>query len=112
MNEPKKKIIVIGGGFAGLNFCRSFKHEDADITLIDKRNHHLFIPLLYQVATTGLSAPDIAQPLRSIFSDRDNIRILMQTVTRIDLARRKVICEDQQYEYDYLLTFPKKIHIL
>ncbi|HOO92959.1 MAG TPA: FAD-dependent oxidoreductase, partial [Opitutales bacterium] len=66
----KKRIVVLGAGFAGLTFCRRFRSEFAEIILIDRQNHHLFQPLLYQVATAGLSMPEISRPIRSILSRR------------------------------------------
>jgi len=101
--SDKKHIVVIGGGFAGLSFCRNFKHPQATVTLIDRRNHHLFIPLLYQVATTGLSAPDIAQPLRSLFSKRDDFQVLLGEVNSIDLEQKRLDTTDGVLDYDYLV---------
>jgi len=95
--------VVLGGGFAGLAFCRSLRDRRFAVTLIDRQNHHLFQPLLYQVATAGLSMPDIAQPLRSILSDQKNVATLMDEVRRIDLARRRVECAGHTVEYDYLV---------
>src|SRR4051812_31003070 len=84
------RIVVIGAGFAGLNFCKHFPSERARITVIDRQNHHLFQPLLYQVATAGLSAVDIAQPIRAIVSRKPNLEVIMGEVTAIDLAGKKV----------------------
>ena len=96
-------IVVLGGGFGGLEFCKQFYGPDARITLVDHTNHHLFQPLLYQVATAGLSAPDIAQPIRSILSDRPNITVLLDTVMDFDLAGKKVVLKDDVLAYDYLV---------
>jgi NADH:quinone reductase (non-electrogenic) len=96
-------LVVLGAGFGGLAFCRHFKRPDARITLVDRTNHHLFQPLLYQVATAGLSAPEIAQPIRSIFSDRPDITVLMDFVTRIDVAQKKVFLEKSTLDYDFLV---------
>lgn len=97
-------IVVIGGGFGGLAFCQAFPPGRARITLVDRANHHLFQPLLYQVATAGLAVPDIAQPIRSILSDRRDITVLMDEVTRIDLGTRQVIGRSQTLDYDYLVV--------
>ena len=70
MNRRPHHVVIIGGGFGGMNTAKAFKREDVDVTLVDKQNHHLFWPLLYQVATAGLSPGDIAAPLRAIFADR------------------------------------------
>lgn len=82
-------ILVVGCGFGGLTFARSFK-GDAYVTIIDKQNHHLFQPLLYQVAMAGLSAPEIAEPIRTIFRGRNNVASIMDTVESIDLRQKTV----------------------
>ena len=96
-------MVVLGAGFGGLAFCREFHAADARITLVDRTNHHLFQPLLYQVATAGLGATEIAQPVRSIFSDRPDITVLMDSVTAIDLARKRVTLEKMTLDYDHLV---------
>src|ERR1700733_735392 len=96
-------VVVLGAGFGGLAFCKHFQMADARITLVDRTNHHLFQPLLYQVATCGLSAPDIAQPVRSILSDRKDITVLLDLVTGFDLAQKKVFLEKSSLAYDYLV---------
>ncbi len=103
MSNPKKRIVVLGGGFGGLEFCKTFQHDNAEIILVDRQNHHLFQPLLYQVATAGLSQPEIAQPIRSIFTNRKDITVLMDEAVSIDLAARKILCKQQTLEYDYLI---------
>jgi len=101
--DKKFHVVVLGAGFGGLTFCKQFGAADAHITLVDRTNHHLFQPLLYQVAACGLSAPDIAQPIRSILSDRPDITVLLDKVTDLDLARRKVVLEKNTLTYDYLV---------
>jgi NADH dehydrogenase len=96
-------IVVLGAGFGGLTFCQRFPGDAARITLVDRQNHHLFQPLLYQVATAGLSAPDIAQPIRSILAGKPNLTVLMESVTGFDLAAKKVVLENSALEYDYLV---------
>jgi NADH dehydrogenase len=96
-------IVVVGAGFGGLTFCKQFQMADARITLVDRTNHHLFQPLLYQVATCGLSAPDIAQPIRSILSDRPDITVLLDNVTGFDLSRKQVLLDKKVLSYDYLV---------
>lgn len=96
-------IVVLGAGFGGLEFCERFDYPNARITLVDRNNHHLFQPLLYQVATAGLSAPDIAQPVRSILRDQSNITVLLDEVVDFDLAEKKVILSDTVLSYDYLV---------
>ncbi len=97
------RIVVVGAGFAGLRFVRHFPESLAHITLVDRQNHHLFQPLLYQVATAGLAAVDIAQPVRAIFSDRPNLSVIMGEVTEINLAARTLRHERGELSYDYLV---------
>src|SRR6266516_709317 len=98
-----KHVVVLGAGFGGLTFCQTFDHPDTRITLVDRQNHHLFQPLLYQVATAGLSAPEIAQPIRSILSDRLDVTVLLDTAVDFDLADKKVYLEKSALSYDYLV---------
>ncbi len=100
---PLPHIVVIGAGFAGLTFVREFPSGIARITVIDRQNHHLFQPLLYQVATAGLSAIDIAQPIRAVFGPRPNVAVIMSEVTAIDLAARRVTHERGELAFDYLV---------
>lgn len=99
----EKHVVVVGGGFGGYEFCKRFRPEQARITLIDRTNHHLFQPLLYQVATAGLSAPDIAQPIRSIFSKRGDITVLMDEAQDFDLTRRRIHLRANTLDYDFLV---------
>src|SRR5580658_5820662 len=96
-------IVVLGAGFGGLEFCHRFHHASARITLVDRSNHHLFQPLLYQVATAGLSAPEIAQPIRSILSTQENVTVLMDEVVDVKLAGREVVLKSKTLECDYLV---------
>jgi NADH dehydrogenase len=96
-------VVVLGAGFGGLTFCEGFNHPAARVTVVDRTNHHLFQPLLYQVAMAGLAAPDIAQPVRSILSRVPRLEVLMDEVRTIDLAARRVACRDTVLEYDYLI---------
>jgi NADH dehydrogenase len=101
---PLPHIVVIGAGFGGLSFCQKFPAKLARITLIDKQNHHLFQPLLYQVASAGLSAVDIAQPVRAIFGARPNFNVIMSSVTGLDLTGKRVLHEHGELNYDYLIV--------
>ena len=94
---------MLGAGFGGLTFCQAFSVARARVTLVDRQNHHLFQPLLYQVASAGLSAPEIAQPVRSILRNKPNVTVLLRSVTGFDLARRQVQLEDGLLNYDYLV---------
>src|SRR5438034_1881771 len=98
-----KHVVVLGAGFGGLTFCQTFDHPDTRITLVDRQNHHLFQPLLYQVATAGLSAPEIAQPIRSILSDRPRVTVLLDSVVDFNLVEKKVSLEKNTLSYDYLV---------
>ncbi len=99
-----KKVIIIGGGFAGLSAAKRLANQKKfQVTLIDRRNHHLFQPLLYQVAMAGLSPADIAVPIRGILGKYKNITVLMGTAKSIDAQGNKVICDIGEFEYDYLL---------
>jgi NADH dehydrogenase len=104
MAEDKlSQVLILGAGFGGLTFCQRFSHPKAYVTVVDRTNHHLFQPLLYQVATAGLSAPDIAQPIRSILSDRPNVRVVLDEVVDFDLKAKRVTCRESQFSYDYLV---------
>jgi NADH:ubiquinone reductase (H+-translocating) len=104
MSETKRhRVLVLGGGFGGLTFARAFNCTRAEVTLLDQCNHHLFQPLLYQVATASLAAPNIAQPLRSLFPLKSGVEVKMEEVRRIDLARRTVFSAVQAFSYDTLI---------
>lgn len=97
------QVVVLGAGFGGLTFCKHFRHPNARITVVDRTNHHLFQPLLYQVAAAGLSAPDIAQPIRAILANRPDITVRFNQVVDFDLAQQRVILEKGTLDYDYLV---------
>ena len=105
-----KRVVIIGGGFAGLWAVRQLAKAPVEITLIDRSNHHLFQPLLYQVATAGLAAPSIAAPLRYILRKQQNVTVLMGEVTRIDAAARHVHVGEREVGYDYLLVASGATH--
>lgn len=96
-------IVVLGAGFGGLMFAKDFPAHLARITVVDRQNHHVFQPLLYQVATAGLAAPDIAQPIRSILSAKPNLTVLMAAVQGIDLAAQRVQLDHGTLDFDYLV---------
>jgi NADH dehydrogenase len=96
--------VIIGAGFGGLNAARALAKAPVKITLIDRRNYHTFQPLLYQVATAGLSPGEIAAPIRSIFRGYKNVEVLMAEVTGFDLERRVVQADDIEIPYDYLIV--------
>ncbi|MEZ6144637.1 MAG: NAD(P)/FAD-dependent oxidoreductase [Planctomycetaceae bacterium] len=99
-----KRVVIVGGGFAGLNAAKKLsRSHDVSVTLIDRRNHHLFQPLLYQVAMAGLSPADIAAPIRSILSHCRNVRVLQGAVTGVELNQSLVQTDFGDVPYDYLL---------
>lgn len=97
----KRRVVILGGGFGGLAAARALRRFDGEVVIVDQTNHHLFQPLLYQVATAGLSGSDIAQPIRSILRGQANCSIHMATAVGIDLARRIVRFDVRQYELDF-----------
>ncbi len=101
--STRPRVVVIGGGFGGLEAVKIFKGEAVDVILIDRSNHHLFQPLLYQVATAGLTPANIARPLREVFSRQENVEVLLSEVRRIDVEKRQVITEDLVVDYDFLI---------
>jgi len=100
---PKPRVVIVGGGFGGLFATRALARAPVSVVLIDKRNYHLFRPMLYQVATGLLSADQIAAPLRSIVSRQRNVEVLQDEVTGIDSARRLVHLREHQLPYDFLI---------
>lgn len=109
--DPLPHLVIIGGGFAGLWATRALASSRIRITLLDRRNHHLFQPLLYQVATAGLSAPDIAAPLRHILGHQRNVEVRLGEVTSIDKQARNITLADgSQIPYDTLLLCTGATH--
>jgi NADH dehydrogenase len=105
METSSPHVIIIGGGFGGLAAARGLADADVRITLIDRRNHHLFQPLLYQVATAGLTPSDIAHPIRSILADQANVTVLLAEVTAIDPLGKTVALDDGSLTtFDYLVV--------
>ena len=110
-NEPLPHVVIIGGGFAGLRAARALADAPVRITLLDRGNYHLFQPLLYQVATAGLSAPDIAAPLRHILRKQENVTVLMEEATVLDPATRKVmLANGDTVDFDYALLATGATH--
>ncbi len=104
------RVVVIGGGFGGLNAARALRSAPVEVTLIDRRNHHLFQPLLYQVATGGLSPANIATPLRQILRKQRNARVVLGEVVDIDIATRRVILQHGEVPYDSLIVAAGSSH--
>jgi NADH dehydrogenase len=102
-NQALKKVVIVGAGFAGLNAAQRLRRvAGIEVTVLDRENHHLFQPLLYQVAMAALSPADIAVPIRSVLADR-NMRIIKTVAMSVDAAGRRVITQDGEFGYDYLL---------
>lgn len=106
MNQHQKKhrVVIVGGGFGGLSAAQHLSKADVEVTLVDRRNHHLFQPLLYQVATASLGTSEIAWPVRHILNDRPNVRTIMGTVSGVDTAGKTVLLHDgESIPYDSLI---------
>ena len=108
-DDKPHRVVVVGGGFGGLEAVRKLRRAHVEITLIDRRNHHLFTPLLYQVATGALSPGEIAVPLRTVFKRQRNVRVVLADVTGFDVVRRQVLAQPPDAEpltipYDTLIV--------
>ena len=101
--ETEPHVVILGAGFGGLYAARTLKRAALRITLVDQRNHHLFQPLLYQVATAGLSPGDIAYPIRSVVSGQKNARVWLAEAVTVEVKSRKVILRDGELNYDFLI---------
>src|SRR5437016_4520547 len=112
MAQPQNwpHVVIIGGGFAGINAAKALAKAPVRVTVVDRKNHHTFQPLLYQVALAVLSPAEIATPIRSIFSGKRGVEVLLGEVTDFDLAGRRVMVRDEYdgsdtaVEYDYLIV--------
>src|SRR3954449_10214233 len=101
--QPRPRVVIVGAGFGGLSAAQKLARAPFDLTIIDRHNYHLFQPLLYQVATAGLSPADIASPIRGILTNARNINVVLGEVSGIDTARREVIAEGRRIPFDYLI---------
>ena len=105
-----KHVVIIGGGFGGLAAARALRKAPVRITLLDRRNHHVFQPLLYQVATAALNPSDIAHPIRGALRKQKNVRVLLADARSIDTAGRRVILDGGELAYDYLIVATGAAH--
>ena len=104
------RVVIVGAGFGGLNAARLLARRPVQVIVVDRKNHHTFQPLLYQVATAGLSPGEIAAPIRWILGGRKNVEVLMEEVTNFDLDRHLVITREQEIPYDYLIVAAGATH--
>src|SRR5437763_15093255 len=99
----RHQVVIIGGGFGGLTAAQALRHADVDVTLVDRRNFHLFQPLLYQVATGGLSPANIAAPLRSVLRKQKNCKVILGEGTGFDIPGKAVLVGAQRVPFDSLV---------
>ncbi|HKU39680.1 MAG TPA: NAD(P)/FAD-dependent oxidoreductase, partial [Polyangiales bacterium] len=116
-SEPEERaprdplhVVIIGAGFAGLNAAKALKHEPVQVTVLDRDNHHLFQPLLYQVATAALNPSDIAAPVRRVLRRQRNAEVFLAEVTGIDRARKRVLLDSGSVDYDRLIVASGATH--
>src|SRR5271155_3396552 len=98
------RVVILGGGFGGLYAAKALRRAPVEITLIDRRNFHLFQPLLYQVATGSLSPGEIAEPLRAVLRDQKNVQVLLGDAVDLGVQNRKLILADGEVAYDSLIV--------
>lgn len=104
LRKEAPHVVILGGGFAGLAAAKALRKANVRITLVDRSNHHLFQPLLYQVASAALAAPDISTPIRKILRRQHNARVWMANVAGIDVEHKRVVLDDGALDYDYLVV--------
>ncbi len=104
VHDRRPHVVIVGGGFGGLTCAQSLARADVRITLVDRTNHHLFQPLLYQVATAGLSPAEIAAPIRAVLSKQENVTVLLDEVTGVDLSAKKLHLRERSLAFDYLVV--------
>lgn len=103
-------VCIVGGGFAGIAAARALRRAAVDVILFDRRNHHVFQPLLYQVATASLSPADISSPIRHILRDQENCRVVLAEVSAVDLEKRELRFDGGSIGYDYLILAAGATH--
>src|SRR6476646_2372703 len=101
--QDQPRVVIVGAGFGGLACARTLGGRPAQVTIVDRRNYHLFVPLLYQVATAALSPADIAQPIRRMVSRYRNINVVLGDVRGVDVATREVLLADRKIGFDRLV---------
>jgi NADH dehydrogenase len=110
MSQTRPEVVIVGGGFGGLYAARALKGVPVHVTIVDRRNHHLFQPLLYQVATAALNPADIAAPIRSVFRGWPNVSVILAEAVGVDVAGKKLLLSDGELSYDYLVLATGATH--
>jgi NADH dehydrogenase len=110
VSANRSAVVIVGGGFGGLYAARALRGAAVHVTIVDRRNHHLFQPLLYQVATAALNPADIAAPIRSVFRGRRNVSVLLAEAAGVDLAAKRLVLADGELPYDYLVLATGATH--
>src|SRR5580692_10293496 len=111
MNSTSRpKVVIVGAGFGGLTAARRLARLPVQVAVVDRKNHHTFQPLLYQVATAGLSPGEIAAPIRWILRGRSNVEVLLEEVIDFNLEQKKIITQDQALNYDFLVIASGATH--
>src|SRR5262245_42071646 len=110
MTPDRPRVVIVGGGFGGLSAAKALKNAPVEVLLVDRRNHHVFQPLLYQVATAGLSPGDISSPIRWILRKQRNVHVWLAKADRVDTERRVLVLQDGEVPYDYLILAPGATH--
>jgi NADH:quinone reductase (non-electrogenic) len=104
IQQRRPRVVILGAGFAGLSAAKALRNSPFDVIVIDRHNYHLFQPLLYQVATAGLSPADIASPIRGILRDQKNTNVILAEVSHVDLERKEVAAEGLRIDFDHLIV--------
>ncbi len=104
LEKEAPHVVILGAGFAGLAAAKALKRAKVRITLVDRTNHHLFQPLLYQVAAAALAAPDVSAPIRQLLANQPNVTVWMATIERVELEKKQVLLEGLKLDYDYLIV--------
>src|SRR5436190_18199602 len=110
MAVQRPQVVIVGGGFGGLEAAKALRRADVDITLLDRHNHHCFQPLLYQVATAALSPAEVAWPIRHILRGQRNATVLMAEVTGVDTAGKRVLTDSGALAFDHLILATGATH--